>query len=214
MALPLIIGGLGLAQGFLSYAGSYSAAKAMELEAEKARIRGDFEKKSLENQAKYTEIQASDARDNSNRQAAEVYKRGLVTRGAQRARLAASGNDITSGSAADIIDHTQTVTERDLLMVKSNAFREAWGFKKQASDLRFGASMAELGAGAEAAAYKAKGKATLLTGGIELLKGGGSMFAGLKEAGAFKRHSQLGEPDTEEEAAGKRAKKRDWKAGL
>lgn len=181
MALPLIIGGLGLAQGFLSYAGSYSAAKAMELEAEKARIRGDFEKKSLENQARYTEIQAQEAKENSQRQYGQVYKRGKQATGAARAAAVGQGVRIDSGSIGDAIDETTSVTERDLLMVKSNAFREAWGFKKQAADLRFGASMAELGAGAEAAAYKAKGKATLLTGAIGLVGGGLQGFKGIKE---------------------------------
>jgi hypothetical protein len=181
MALPLIIGGLGLAEGFMGFAGSYSQAKALELQAEGERIKGEFTKRSLENEARYTEIQADDAKDASNRKAGEVYKRGLITRGAQRARLAASGNDITSGSAADLIDETQTVTERDLLMVKSNAFREAWGFKKQAADQRFGAQMAELQGQAGAAALKGKSKATLLTGYTDLIKGGMKLGGGAKE---------------------------------
>lgn len=51
--------------------------------------------------------------------------------GSQRARLAAQGVDVNSGSALDVQADTMALGELDALTIKNNAAREAWGYKTQ-----------------------------------------------------------------------------------
>ena len=49
--------------------------------------------------------------------------------GTQRANLAANGIDMSSGTAADMIDETETMGEVDALTLRFNAQQEAWGYR-------------------------------------------------------------------------------------
>lgn len=53
-------------------------------------------------------------------------------KGAQTARLAASGVDITTGSAAELLKSTDIMKDADVQTIKMNALRESWGYKMQA----------------------------------------------------------------------------------
>jgi len=55
--------------------------------------------------------------------------------GAQRAGFAAGNIDVSSGSAVDVQADTAFLGEMDALTIRTNAAREAWGFKVQAEDL-------------------------------------------------------------------------------
>jgi hypothetical protein len=82
-----------------------------------------------ETNERLAELQAKDAR---RRGAADVarsrtdFKKFL---GKQRASLAAQGIDIGSGSAQDIQEETQVMSELDALTIKTNAAREAFGIE-------------------------------------------------------------------------------------
>jgi hypothetical protein len=84
------------------------------------------------------------------------YKKLL---GKQRAAMAAQGIDIQSGSAQDIQEETQVVSELDALTIKLNAAREAFGYESQGR-----------GFGMEGILEQQEGSArstqTLLTGGL------------------------------------------------
>lgn len=177
MALPFIIGGLGLAEGFLNYASSYSAAKELELQAEAHRVRKEFEKKALDKNARIADIQVKDAEERGRKVAASIYRQGKRVEGTQRARIAAQGVRTDTGSAMDVQEQTRGVVDRDMLTVKNNAWNEAFGHKVQAEDLRSAAQMAELEGKAGAAALRGKASATRLGGAISLLGAAGKSSA-------------------------------------
>ena len=54
--------------------------------------------------------------------------------GRQTAALAASGVDVASGSALDVISDTAAVGEIDALTIRDNAAREAWQRRMQAQE--------------------------------------------------------------------------------
>jgi hypothetical protein len=62
--------------------------------------------------------------------------RGMI--GSQRAAFAASGVvvDDPNSSVADVAANTAALSEIDALTIRSNAAREAWGFRSQAQDFR------------------------------------------------------------------------------
>ena len=82
----------------------------------------------------------------------EAYRRNLAaTQGQQRAALAASGADLSSGSALDLQGDIAQFGELDALSVRANAEREAYGFRTQGMNFR-----------AESEARKAGGNYALL----------------------------------------------------
>lgn len=65
------------------------------------------------------------------------------TKGSQRAALAANGIAIGEGSAAEQVASTDIVKEIDVNQTKSNAVREAWGYRMKAAEYEGQALMAE-----------------------------------------------------------------------
>jgi hypothetical protein len=92
--------------------------------------------------------------DISDQQASDALSRGGTamnqrrlkerqTIGSQRARLAAQGLDVNSGSAANIQSDTYAIGEMDALTIANNAAREAWGYKVKATDYRMRGEIAK-----------------------------------------------------------------------
>lgn len=79
--------------------------------------------------ARVSEVQADDAiaRGREEEQRHRKAVRGLI--GSQRAALAASGVDVNAGNAVDIQADSAEMGELDALTIRTNAAREAWGFK-------------------------------------------------------------------------------------
>lgn len=134
---------------------------------------GRYEAGILEQNAGFSEQQAKDSiaigEDQASRHKAAV--RGLI--GSQRVAAAASGIAIDSGSALDLQEEAAGLGELDLLTIRQNAKREAWGYKVQASNYRGQAAMARAGAKGQAASIRNEGYTTLLTAGAQI----GSMYA-------------------------------------
>lgn len=86
--------------------------------------------------AAIADTQAADAitRGQEREQRARAATRGII--GTQRASFAAQGVDVGTGSAADVQADAAFLGELDALTEQTNAAREAWGFKVQATDLR------------------------------------------------------------------------------
>lgn len=80
--------------------------------------------------------QAADAleRGQERKQAVRSATRQVI--GTQRAGFAGQGVDVSSGSAADVQADAAFLGELDALTEETNAAREAWGIKVQATDLR------------------------------------------------------------------------------
>lgn len=126
-----------------------------------ARSQAKSAKKVAGFQAGILEEQADDAiligQEAQNR--SESATRQLT--GAQRASLAASGVDISSGSADDVISNDEKLGEIEALTIHNNAAREALGLRKQAELVRKGGQAAAQG-------YSNQATSTLLSGATSL----------------------------------------------
>lgn len=104
---------------------------------------GKLQREAMESQAdladfnaNVADLQADDAvmRGELEEQRFRGLVRGAV--GAQRVGFAAGNIDVSTGSAVDVQADAATLGELDALTIRSNARREAWGYKVQATDYR------------------------------------------------------------------------------
>lgn len=117
--LQLIGQGIGAAQDI-------SAGKQAEADAE--------------TQARIGRAQASDALVRSSIEEQRYRREIAQIVGAQRAVIGAR-NVSATGSALDILSDTAQLGEEDVLTIRNNAAREAWGYRNQANEAsRWGAN--------------------------------------------------------------------------
>jgi len=129
-------------------------------QAKAQKAAGAYQQQTYEQNARLAEIQAQDAIDRGETDAKNNDKKTKVLIGAQRARLAAQGIDIESGSALDVQTDTAAAGAEDSLTIRNNAWRESWGYKVQALNYRTGGNFAMLTANNAA-------NQTILTGGMQ-----------------------------------------------
>lgn len=140
------------AQTGLGLYGSYQQSQAL-----KEKGRAD---EMLANQnARLIELQAEDALFRGRAESAEIKRRSRYLKGTQRAGFAGQNIDVSTGTAAAIAAETDKFAEEDSLAVSNNAFREAWGYRSEATAERFRGKMSRLAAKSEA-------RNTLLAGGL------------------------------------------------
>lgn len=123
----------------------------------------DWQAGQLDYNARLGELRAADATDRGSKAAGLRMNQGRQQVGSQKASLASQGVSVSSGSAADILDQTRTVSEQDAARIKSNAWQEAWGFKTQADNDRGNAGMTRRSG-------KNSSENSLLTGGLNFLE--------------------------------------------
>lgn len=134
---------------------------------------GEFQKDQYLFNSKLAGIQADQALERGDRQASQLLAQGRKIQGSQRAAAAANGVDVNSGSAADLQGEAQDAVMMDYNMAKNNAWREAWGYKVQATDLKGQGNLASLAAQNQA-------NNTMLTGGLQAV-GTLSQYYGMKQ---------------------------------
>lgn len=126
---------------------------------------GRYESSQFRINASYSEIAAADAIERGNKEANELKRRLRNLEGEQIIASAASGIDAFSGSAKNVRESTQLLGDLDIIQIKTNAYREAWGYKTQSTSLMNQANMAKLSANRSAAN-------TLITGGLNAANSG------------------------------------------
>jgi hypothetical protein len=161
----------------LSAFGQVKAGKAAKEAGKSEHAAADAQAGLLDYNAQIADAQAADAitrgQEEENR-----YRQGVRTLiGSQRAGFAGQGVDIGVGSAVDVQADTAYLGELDALTLRTNAAREAWGFRTQATDLRNRARVtrqtgifAEQGANAQGNAAYVGAAATGLAGTVNLLE--------------------------------------------
>lgn len=152
----LAIGAYSTVSGFI---GDRAAASAAERQ-------GAYQADIYGLNASVAEQQAQDAIARG--QLAEAHSRQGTRQlaGRQRAVAAAQGLAMT-GSIEQLQGETALLGEFDAMTIRNNARREAWGYQVEAQNDRMAASMARMGAANQAAALRARGTSTLLTGGLQ-----------------------------------------------
>lgn len=138
------------------------AGKAQQAAAESEAQLSDYN-------AAVADLQATDAvtRGTQQENRFRVGVRGLI--GSQRAAFAGNNVDVGYGSTVDVQADAARLGEFDALQIRTNAAREAWGYKVQATDLRAraaiqrkeGANAALAGQVAHGAAYWQAGSTIL-----------------------------------------------------
>lgn len=133
------------------------------------------------------ELQAGDAiargTEEENRYRTQV--RGIV--GEQRAGFAGANIDVGYGSAVDVQADATMLGELDALQIRTNAAREAWGFKVQAEDYRRQAEITRKSGDNIAAAGRANQTAAFIGATGTALGGASSLLLtkyGMKKASA------------------------------
>jgi len=148
-ALLLASVGFQVASGLSSSISESSAIKSQ----------GEFQAGQFEFQARLAELQAKSAETRGRDESDEALTKAKLLIGRQRAKLAAQGIEIDSGSALDIQLETAELGAVDSLTIRNNAFREASGYRIQAIDFRNRAAFSRIAASTGA-------RNTLLTGGL------------------------------------------------
>jgi hypothetical protein len=115
------------------------------------------------------ELQAKDAESRGLEQASVSRQQTRGAVGSQRAAMGAEGIDLTSGSAADVLNDTASLGALDELTIRLNARREAWGYRVGAASDRLQAAMTRE-AGRNAA------RSLRLQSGVSLLTGAASAY--------------------------------------
>lgn len=156
----------------LEAAGAYGQASS-----QKSALR--YDARIADMNALLAEQRAQVALEQGRFQVNQVRREGAQIKGSQRAQMAASGVDLTYGTPAAVISSTEMLTELDVQQAEINAVREAWGYRRQATDYQNEARSARA---------TAKGINPLLAAGTSLLGSATSAASGyynMKKAGAF-----------------------------
>ena len=107
-------------------------------------FQGQYNKKIAKYNADVANMQARDAieRGTEQEQQFRIGVRRMI--GSQRVGFASQGVDVNKGSAVDVQADAQRLGELDALAIRSNAAREAWGFKVQATNYQNQGRMAAM----------------------------------------------------------------------
>jgi len=166
------------AQGIASLSEAFAFGVGALAQAEAITAKGKFEEAQLIQGAQELELASEDVIERGTTAATQTLESAKQVQGTQRAQLAASGVDISVGSASDVLAETVQFGIEDARVVKTNAFREAFGLKRQAVNVRGQAAQSRV-------ARKFKAKTTLISGGLSTVKAASSGFGKLHESGAF-----------------------------
>lgn len=160
----------------IEYSNQRRAAGAAEREGELLGLQYDQNALQHDRNAGLIGLEAADVRA---RAGADVLKvRGAARRlaGDQRAAMAAQGIDLDSGSAADVVENDQRLAEIDVVTIRNNARKEAWGIEVQAQDARYQGALtryqgdlARVAGRNQAASIRSQATGTLLSGAAELM---------------------------------------------
>lgn len=151
-----------------------SAAKTATTYADQRRAAGAAERQGnhegdiLDQNAHFSDLQAADVRRRGTSAELSVRRETRQLAGSQRAAMASQGIDINSGSARDVVENDQALSELDALTIRSNARRQAWGYEVQAYDQRRQADLARIGGRNQADSIRRQSVGTLLSGAGEL----------------------------------------------
>ncbi|HMJ04575.1 MAG TPA: hypothetical protein VK506_16655 [Conexibacter sp.] len=153
------------------------AGNAAKKAGEQQRQASESQAELADFNAQVADLQASDAIARGAQEESKFRQgvRGII--GSQRAGQAAGNIDVGFGSAVDVQADAAFLGEQDALTIRTNAAREAWGFKVEAADSRRRGEIArkegvylEKAGRATQAASRWGAAGTLVGGGASLLQ--------------------------------------------
>jgi len=173
--MPVGVGFLVVGTGIKIYS-AYKAGKAAKAQGAAERDAANSEADLADYNAAVSTLQAEDAlargADEESRFRSGI--RGLI--GSQRAGFAAGNIDVASGSALDVQADTATLGELDAVQIRTNAAREAWGFKVQATDLNKRADIARKSGVMLEKAGRERAKAGYVNATADIVSSAGGLY--------------------------------------
>ena len=128
----LIIAGVGM--GISAYS-QWKAGKAEKKAGEAQQRAAEAQADLTDYNAAVAELQSVEAVERGKVEADKFRSRTRVLVGEQRAGISAGNVDVGYGSAVDVQADATFLGELDALTLRTNAAREAWGYRVQAEDL-------------------------------------------------------------------------------
>ncbi len=161
-------------------------------QSEASRAQGDYQRSQSYLNASLADRQGQDAIERGAADANTARRKGNATVASQKSQMAAQGLDVGAGGGSDeVLEATRTLSEAEQLNIKTNAWREAWGYKIAAINDRAEGDMAQI-------AGKGAAKQTLIAGGMQAVGYGASGYrAGPRNSGgseSTRSHSFAGNP--------------------
>jgi hypothetical protein len=156
------LGTLGTLAVASTVASGVMAAGGAIKQGQAAKAQARYQSQVERNNSQIATWQAQDAVDRG--KIAEQRQRLQVARlaGTQRATFGSSGVELSSGSPLDVLMDTAQLGELDALTIRSNAEREAYGFRAQAGNLTAQSGLTQLaGRDAVQASYIGAGSSLL-----------------------------------------------------
>lgn len=148
-------------------AGGVSAYGAVQ-QGKAAEGQADYQAAVGRNNAIIAERQARDAEERGAAEETAQRRQTAALMGKQKAGMAANGLDLSSGSPLDILGDTAQFGELDALTVRSNAAREAYGYRNQGAQFTSDAAAQKIaGKNAKSASYISAGS-TILTSASQM----------------------------------------------
>jgi hypothetical protein len=164
-----------------SAASAAAAAYGAYQQGQAGKAQGAYQSAVMRNNQILAERAAQDAVARGDAARIQREQEGAKLKGRQRAVLAGNGVDVNSGSAVDITSDTEADTKFDALMIRSNAEREAGGFRAQGMNFGADAELAQM-KGDQAATAGTLGAGASLLGGAGTVAGKWYTF---NQSGAF-----------------------------
>lgn len=166
----MCVAAIAIGATLLSAIGQYQAGQQQA-----AAIKAESEQNAQisEMNARNANIAAQDASNRGANDAAYVLQQGRAERARARAMGGASGFNQSSGNPLDVLGDQTAYNQLDAMTVLSNAEREAFGYKVQASDSTAAAQNSRI-----IGAYKAKSarQQGLFNAGSTLMSGFGKAY--------------------------------------
>ena len=153
-----------------------TAANAFLFESDQIDAESELIASQARINAAYAEASAEDALLRGDKEAQDYRSKINQFVGTQRASIAANNIEVGSGTAAQLQDDTLRQGEIDLLTIKNNAYREAWGFETQANNITNNARIQTVGDQDKKDAATASGFVSL---GNTALSGVAKLFGGV-----------------------------------
>lgn len=182
--LGLILAGAGTATQVI---GQKKAGAAAERAGEAQKAASESQAQLADYNAAVADLQGKDALERGAEEESRFRTQIRSAIGSQRAGFAAGNIDVGFGSAVDVQADAAFLGELDALTIRTNAAREAWGYKVQGEDLRRRAEIARKEGVYLEAAGKQQASAANLGAFTSILGGGASLLQmryGFKHAGA------------------------------
>lgn len=170
---------------------AYSTSEAQKAQGEYAagiyNVNARFAEVQAEDSIARGEFLSGEVSRRASKQVAAVRAKGKQIMGGQRASFAAQGIEGGSGSAGDVLTETDFLNVQDVndinrsaamdvITIKNNAWREAWGFKTEAQIYSSQGQMA-------LSASKSAARNTILGGGLKALGYGLDAYSEYKKTG-------------------------------